>query len=260
MFPVLDEFQMPTTGKRKKIIIIVVIVLGLFVCPALIYAGRVYLPKLWSDLHVVNFVVAWIPAVLSILVAFVPDKELGRPTRIGWRIVVVICGVLDSVLLWHQQTLTDDSSNQAQKGLLEQAVSGANKHADEQFGKVHNEVQDVNKGLDQTRKDLTQVVHDASSALGITIGQVTKPTEPEPTNLTFSLWTPNATTDRPVMQNFLTADADGNYPVDFIVTNPSEAAAKGVEIWLTICDACTFAAEPAGFDNPVGGGDKTRHR
>ena len=261
MSPVLKLPEMAKSAKRKGIVrLISYIVVALLLCPVLIWAAKTYLPKLWGDVHFVNFAVAWIPAVLSIVVAFVPDKELETHLRIGWRIVVVVCGLLYSVMLWHQQTLVDASNGQAQQKLLSQAISEANKHADEQFGKVHGEVQDVSKDLDQTKKDLVGVVQSTSSALGVTIGNVTKPKLPDPAILTFTLWPSNTNADVPVMQSYLAPNADGNYSVDFTVANRSETTAKGLDIWVSICNGCSFASEPAGFEHPAGSDESTRHR
>ena len=247
-----------TKGNRFRYVVGAVAA-ALLVCPALILAGRAYLPKLWNDLHFVNFVVAWIPFVLGVLVAFVPDRELERRLRIGWRIVVILCGLIYSAVLWHEQALTDASSNKAQQELLAKAIGEANKHADEQFGRVHGEVQDVNKGLNQTKKDLVEVVQDTSSALGVTIGKVTQQQPPELASLSVSLYTRELNPDHPGMQSFISANDDGAYPVDFSVTNTSETTAKEAELWVQLCADCTFAAEPLQFDHPAGSDEQTRH-
>ena len=55
-------------------------------------------------------------------------------------------------------------------------------------------------------------------------------------------------------------DADGIYTVTFAVTNISDAPANAGEIWVYICDQCTWAAEPNGFDKPPGLVEQARHK
>ena len=87
--------------------------LGIIVlCPILVYFGRIWIPKVWGDLRFVNYFVAFIPTILSILFAFIVDKDLEVRLRKVWRFSIVGCGILYSVALWHQQKLTDQDNLQ----------------------------------------------------------------------------------------------------------------------------------------------------
>jgi hypothetical protein len=107
---------------------------------------------------------------------------------------------------------------------------------------------------------LVGVVQDTSSALGVTIGKVTKPEPPDIPVLAFSLFTPEWRADHAIVQNFITANDEGSYPIEFTVTNRSETTARGLEIWVQLCGECSFASEPASFDHPAGSDERTRHR
>ena len=119
-------------AKRTRIARVIGIGIGVVVlCPILVHLGRVWIPRVWGDLRFVNYFVAFIPTILSILFAFVIDKELERHMRTMWRIGIVACGILYSVALWHQQELTDKSNLETQKTIVSDAVKQANSHSDE---------------------------------------------------------------------------------------------------------------------------------
>src|SRR5690349_4513203 len=76
----------------------------------------------WNDPNIVNFLIAWIPFALSILMAFIPDSRLSMKTRVAWRGSVIGCGLAYSVLLWHQQALTQKIGFQDQQRMLTDAI------------------------------------------------------------------------------------------------------------------------------------------
>jgi hypothetical protein len=88
----------------------------------------------------------------------------------------------------------------------------------------------------------------------------TQAPELEKPRLLFTLWDEKAGVDDPVLLKYIAPDHDGNFPVEFAITNPSEVAAESPEIWLKICDGCSFVGEPTGFDRPVGMEERSRHK
>ena len=228
----------------------------------------VYGATFWQSNRAINFIAAWIPALIGLVVAFVPDKDLERHMRLRWRLTVATCFVLWSVALWHQQTLTEKSDNKDREALVAAAVKRSNDHADDKFhdvqqdvGKVHDEIGDVRQHVDATEKDLTAKLADSTSVLNANIGMVGKPDAPEPAKLQFSLWKEGILdTEFPLKQASAEQQSDGSYEVRFMVKNISHVQAEMVELWVYICDLCSFAKEPAGFDNPAGNPKSVRHR
>lgn len=248
---------------RKRIILrIVAAAVGLAIgCPILVHFGHLYLPRVWGNLHLVNFIVAWLPAVFSILVAFIPDKDLGTRMRLTWRGILIFCGVLYSVFLWHQQDLTDRATAQQTQDAVNQAVQQANAHSDTKFDQVQRQVNGLDQSLDKTTATIGKQLDQTESDLDKSIGKVGKPDPPERPNFTFSLWKDDLTADKyPLLSESLTPEPDGNFKVRFAIRNDSSVVAQGIEEWIQICDRCVFAKEPSGFDKPEGSNDRTRHR
>jgi len=68
--------------------------------------------------------------------------------------------------------------------------------------------------------------------------------EPEKARLVFSLWDATASVDHPVLSKFVHPNSDGSYTVEFSVGNASEVTAESVDLWLRVCDACSFVTIP----------------
>jgi hypothetical protein len=235
--------------------------------PFLVYFARIWIPKIWTNLHFVNFIVASIPTILSILFAFIVDKDLEHRMRKRWRLCIVAVGMIYSCFLWHQQDLTDQANAKQTTDAVTTAVQTANnhtdaqfklanQHADSQFGAVQKDV----KGVSDQNVALSQALARATGDINTNLGKVGKPDPPVPAALNFTLWDLNASIDRPVRTRFLQPDADGNFPVEFSFVDVSTTSAKAIDIWVQLCDACSFAKEPAGFEHPAGGLDQVRHR
>lgn len=212
----------------------------------------------WNSPHLINFLTSWIPLVFSILFAFVPS---GKDIKHGWikwtwRIGVITVGLFCSVLLWHQQAINDVASTQQINQAISTAVSSANQHTDAKVGEVEGDV----KGISDQNVTLSQALAKDTGDINTNLGKVGKPDPPVPAVLTFSLWASTASLDKPVMTQYIQPDSDGNFPIDFSFGDNSQTTAKGIDIWITICDACSFAKEPTGFEHPAGGDDRTRHR
>lgn len=248
-------------GKRRFVIFAGIIV-GLCAMVAL----RRFIAFRWENTNFINFLAAWIPFVLSILLAFIPDKDMKMPKRIAWRTAVVVCGLFYSLLLWHQQTLVQRQSETDQARLLKEAVDQSNQHSDNQIADVRKDVKgvkgdikDIKGDLATTTRDLGNLVNKSKSDISSSIEKISKPVPPELAQLQFSFFS-DRSSNLPFLSTSVSPDKDGNFPVDVTFTNTSSVTAEEVDIWLEICGACSFAAEPAGFDRPNGVIEQMRHR
>jgi hypothetical protein len=255
-------------AKRRRIFWIVGIGMGtVILCPILVHFGRVWIPKLWGDLRFVNYFVAFIPTILSILFAFVIDKELERHMKVMWRIGIVACGFLYSAALWHQQSLTDKSNIAAQTAIVNDAVAQANAHSDTKFaavqqnvGALGGQVAGLGQSLITTTSTLSSALQKSTADLNTSIGKVGKADPPIPARLVFTLWEMTATVEKPVLSKTVQPDTEGNFPVDVSFFNGSESSADSVDIWIQLCEKCSFAKEPTGFEKVPGADDRVRHR
>jgi hypothetical protein len=271
-FALLEAIQdesiaaMGTLKRNKTVRIVAVAISFIVMCPILVYLIRKYVLALWGNLHFINYFVAFIPTILSILFAFVVDKDLEPRVRKRWRIGVVLCGMLYSAALWHQQTLTDQASHTDQEMLLNKAVARANSHADEQFahvekdvGSVQSQVQGLGKQIDDTTGTIVQTFNKSASDLSTSIGNVSLP-KSDPATLKLSLYKEDQQdSEFPMIYMEENPDKDGYFPVNFFIKNISDTAADSVDIWIYVCGQCSYAAEPMGFDKPAGINEHARH-
>ena len=254
--------------KKKRIFRIVSIGMGVVIlCPIFVHFGRIWIPKVWGDLRFVNYFVAFIPTILSILFAFVIDKDLKLHMKRMWRIGIVACGILYSVALWHQQKLTDQNNMETQKNIVYDAVNQANQHSDQQFASVQKnvgalggQVTGLGQSLGTTTSTLSSALEKSTSDLNTSIGKVGKPNPPIPATLTFTLWDTAASLEKPVLSKTIQPDSDGNFPVEISFFNGSESAADSIDFWIQLCEKCSYAKEPPGFEKVSGADDRVRHR
>jgi hypothetical protein len=250
---------MDADKKQQTIRRIILAVASIVVFSLVVHVARLYAKTVWNNLHLVNFVVAWIPAVLSILVAFIPDKDLEKRVRVGWRVSVIACGLLYSVFLWHQQTLTDSMNADSQTKAVNDAVDKANLHSDQQFSKIQGKVGDLDgevRGVNDQLRSNSAALGQSLGDINTNIGRVGRTDPPELAKLQFSLW---SSSEFPLLSKTVQSDADGNYPIDFSFANLGGVTAEAIDVWVTICNVCTFAREPLGFEKPDGMDDHTRH-
>ncbi len=219
----------------------------------------------WDSPRLINFLAAWIPFVLTVLFAFVPSaKEMKHPwIKWMWRGGVMAVGFGWSAMLWHQQALTD-TENQQQ---IQKAVANANAPLERKFtavqqdvGILGGQVQTLGKSLDNTSKILSDAVKASSDRLDASIGKVGKPESPIPARLVFTLFDLAATVDKPVLSKTIQPDSDGNFPVEWAFINASESTADQIDVWIQVCDKCSFAKEPEGFEKIPGADEHVRHR
>jgi len=252
------------TIMRRSFIAVGVIVLS----PGVVYVVRTWVPRIWGNLHIVNFIVAGIPTVLSILFAFVIDKDLERRMKAWWRVSIIGAGLLYSTFLWHQQDLTDKENARQTNEAVTSAVQQANVHSDQKFGDMQKQVTGLGTSvaglgtsLSQTEQSLQSRLDKTEHDLDASIGKVGKPAPAEHPKLIFSLWKDGLFgSEFPLESESLSPDAEGSYHVVFFIKNDSQVQALGVEEWITICRDCSFASEPRGFDKPKGVTDQERHR
>lgn len=217
----------------------------------------------WVHLHkdepefpllLINYTVAWLPFAFSILIAFVPDM---RKLHKFWRALVILGGLTYSVILFKQQVLTIEANKRDQQSAIEQAVKQSNQHSDEQITVVRNDVKGVRDDVKSVKEDLGAQVSKSETTLSSSISKVGKPTIPDPPQLKVSLYTPGLT---PLLAGSTQLDKDGNFPVEFIFTNVSDTAADTIDVWVSVCESCTFVSEPQGYGKPEGTNEHVRHR
>lgn len=249
--------------------------LALFAAVIIIW-GSVWLFNHWQDadkeIKLTNFGAAFFPFVVSVFVAFIPDIEKSAAMRRGWRIGIIAAGLVYSLILWHQQSVNIIAGRRDQTEIVRSAVEKSNKHSDnhsdEQTAQLRKELQasathsdeqveTIRKEAKDNASDLAGLVSKTTSDLGQSISKVGKPDPPIPATLVFTLWSEETF---PLLLSSLAPNEDGIYTIDFAVSNTSSStAARQVDTWIDICEACTFAKEPSGFDRPDGMRNGTRH-
>lgn len=221
----------------------------------------------WNDIRLVNFLAAWIPFVLSLLLAFVPEHKMSTTKKVLWRTAVITVGFGWSVVLWHQQVIADSQAKHDQREMVNSAVSESNEHSDSQIASVRgdlkgvkDDVGGVKTDLRATSDNLSRLVSKSESDITENISKVGKPDPPEKVRLLFTLWPDDTQTPMPLLQKLLAPDADGVFTIDFSYQNESSTAANNMDVWIQICDLCEFAEEPAGFEKVKGSDERVRHR
>ena len=218
----------------------------------------------WNNPKLINFLAAWIPFVLSLLLAFVPEREMNTRKRIIWRSSVVGIGFIWSVVLWHQQVIVDESARQDQIKIVTTAVTQSNQHSDLQIGMVRSDLQGVKNDVQDVKKDLEVEISDtiskSTSRISESIGKVNKPIPPELATLQLSLYGEGIAIGSPLLSSSINRDRDGNVPVDITLSNTSDTTAENIDTWIYVCDSCSFASEPIGFDSPKGLNIHARHK
>lgn len=215
-----------------------------------------------NDPKFINYAVALVPVVLSILIAFVPDL---RKAHMAWRVSIVAIGLIWSVLLWRQQALTDEAQNNA----ITNVVRDANEHSDQRIAEVrqdlehareHSDTQigNVRTDLKETARTFVEIVSKNASDLSKKIDS-TKPVPPEKAKLEFSFYTTEAS-KLPILVQEARVNTDLSIAVDFVFRNTSEVQAKSGEVWVQICQACEYTKEPNGFTKIAGSDERVRHQ
>jgi hypothetical protein len=218
----------------------------------------------WNDPKLVNFLAAWIPFVLSILIAFVPEREMTPSKKWLWRSSVIVAGFIWSVVLWHQQVVTEVSAKNDQESIVRQAVTKSNQHSDQQIASVRSDVGDARKDVGKLQKEtenLAGLVSKSETNITAGLSKVGKPDPPEPVRLLASFFPTEHDISWPIAKRTIHPSDDGTFTVDLTFRNIAQtSAASNFDIWIEISPGCHFAIEPAGFDQPKGGSALVRHR
>jgi hypothetical protein len=201
----------------------------------------------WNDVRLVNFLAAWIPFVLSLLVAFVPEHEMSMKKKILWRTSVIAVGFAWSVVLWHQQVISDIAAREDQKKIVTNAVTQSNEHSDQQIGALRQDLQGVKTDVQDVKKDLDDTIAKSTSTISESIGKVTLP-QSEKSSYDVSFW-PATITEWPIRKKSLPIIGGVvTFTFSFIVKNHT---AKEARVWLRLCEGCKYAKEPPKFQNLI---------
>ena len=238
------------------------------------------------DYKITNFVAAFFPFPASVFIAFLPDMERSEKMRPLWRIVIVACGLVYSLILWHQQSVNLVSSRRDQASIVNSAVNQANEHTDKQIEGVHkdvggmqSDVASIKENLVTTSKELgdrstasekqigeletkfSTALSQTETSLGKAIGNIVLPPG-KVVSLAFSFWDQEALSKNifPVKTATVIPDSTGVFSVPFIMRNVSSAGFRDGDIWMDVCSSCTFAEEPPGFEKLEGQDEHIRHR
>ncbi|MGD0295043.1 MAG: hypothetical protein ABSB30_14440 [Terracidiphilus sp.] len=247
--------------RERRIILrrIAIYVLSVGLCCVLVYYGRIDAPRIWGSLKIVNFLVNSTPTILSILFALFIDKDLEIRTKKRWKIAIVACGVIWSILLWHQQTLADKQSNEQIQGAVNSAVQKSIEHSDQKLIPLQAQVTDLGKNLDITEKTITTALEKTKTDLDSSIGKVGKPEPPELAKLQVSLWKEGQDfSSDPVLSESIPRNSDGSITVQFSVRNISSTIAEEIDVWVILCTRCTYSKDPEGFQKIVGNAEQER--
>jgi hypothetical protein len=211
----------------------------------------------WHDVRLVNFLAAWIPFVLSTLIAFVPEREMSTLKKYLWRSGVIGVGFAWSVVLWHQQVVMDEVTKVDQTRIVTQAVTQSNIHSDEQIAGVRKDFQSESATLDEKIKGLSGQLSSTETHISGSISKIILP-DPQYAKLQFSFYSTMG--DFPLTTISSSPDKDGVFSVDFYAKNTSDTTAtKQADMWLYVCDDCSVVEAP-GFDQPKGLEEHARHK
>jgi hypothetical protein len=209
----------------------------------------------WDNPQLVNYAVACIPVILTILIAFVPDL---RRAPVRWRIAIVAIGLIWSGLLWRQLVQAEREQAkvareqirvvaEAVSTAVAQSVEKSNKHSD-----THSEQQTeaVKKELHVEMRQFAGTVTGEFAKDTATIAEKAKPAPPGIAKLAFT-FAPFASVDA-LITTIHAHVVDGAVTVSLAVGNISDYAAVNPEIWVRLCDSCTYAKEPEGLEKLKG--------
>lgn len=196
----------------------------------------------WSDTRVIGYLVAWLPFLFSLIFALTPGKYMRRRIGVVFRILIASGGLLYSLILWHDRGLEDAAAKASQINVVNDAVSGANTHTDQQIAGLKKDVGDIGDKFAELQNNLKQ----GFSGL--------KPPSPKLVALKFKFF------DQAGNSISMHAGENGTFSLDFIATNVTDVSSSSIDMWVDVCGGCTFAKEPVGFDKPNGTADFERHK
>jgi hypothetical protein len=201
----------------------------------------------WNDARLVNFLAAWIPFVLSTLLAFVPEHKMTTTKKWLWRTSVMLVGLSWSIVLWHQQVIADRGARNDQTSIVASAVDKSNAHSDEKIGEVRRDVQAVKTDVGGVKAELSDtrdaLVKKFGQSVDDIIGKVGKP---QLAHVLFTFW-PAKLEDWPITAERLPL-VNGAVEVN-LSFQAMDHVAKGLRIWIRLGMECSYGREPALFQN-----------
>ncbi len=151
------------------------------------------------------------------------------------------------------------------KDIVMEAVNKANEHTDVEITMVRGDLKDATAHSDQqismVRNDLkgtmstvTDLLSKTETNLNASIGKVGKPDPPERPKITFSLLKNGNLSDSefPLLALTQSPNSDNVFSIDFLARNTSNAPAENTELWIELCQECSFNKEPANFERVPG--------
>lgn len=167
----------------------------------------------WNDIVFVNFVSAWIPLALSILLAFVPEHRMTRANKYLWRGAVIFVGFVWSIVLWHQQVVTQAQAERDQQNAINAAVQKSNEHSHQSMGQLRSDVVGIKN---EVQSDISKSTLDISKSI---VGM--RPSAPLEGNVKHP----------DIGLAFLNA-AD----IEFQIVNLSDEVLRSPKYWFLLCD------------------------
>jgi len=92
------------------------------------------------DTILTNFLVAFLPFAFTVFIALVPEWDKKGKMRPIWRLGVMACGLIDGLVVWHQQNINLAASQKslaASNSHVDQQLAAANAHTDEKFAEAN---------------------------------------------------------------------------------------------------------------------------
>jgi hypothetical protein len=159
------------------------------------------------------------------------------------------------------------------KDIVMEAVNKSNEHTDTEIAMVRGDLKDAtahsDKQIGMVRDDLkgtmsavTDLLSKTETNLNASIGKVGKPDPPERPKITFTLLKNGnlPESEFPLLVLAQSPNSDNVFSIDFLARNTSNAPAENAELWIEVCQECSFNKEPTNFERAPGAPETERHR
>lgn len=191
----------------------------------LVFAGvflvSVWLYRHWDDQDlqtvVIHAAVDCIPFLAAIVFALWPQEISSM--HVGWRVAVLIGGLVWTGLLVKKDRLDLLSSKHDLQSAVTNAVEQANKHTDSQIGGVRKDLDNTNRNLSGQIADMGKNANSSASNLANLFKSTAsdiekniegfKPSMPDPAKFVFTFYRPDQ--GFPVLAEVVNQDRDGSF-------------------------------------------------
>jgi len=214
--------------------------------------------------RILAFSVVIAPTVLALVLEIVDERI--RKHRF-WRWGIIAFGIALSGATWLQMSRQEMAASIGQEQAVERVASETSKQVTKVVGDQYQsmitdltmQIQELKNQLSTQDKSLTEALKQTDTDLSGSISKVgVAPVKYA--QLQFAFWPEDLTKSPTDVIRAIPTGSDGVLTVDFTVTNISDTPAMTVELWVQLCNDCSFAKEPQGFEKPSGMGDRTRHK